>query len=276
MVLNLVIDCHLHVWTLDANQYPWQPTLPHVPIPTVAAPAEDLDREMRLSDVEFAVLVQPSTYGWDNRYLCDALRRQPERFVGVCLVDPRSPTAPDELRLWASQGCQGLRVNVIAESVPPEWAPSADRLWVAATDLAMSVSFQARPDQVGPVAEVARRHPELTVLVDYLGSDAYHNADTADLLRPLADLPNVYFKLLAVGQDAVSEFPFSDLWPVYERLVEQFTPDHIVFGTDFPHVLESTTYGNAAHWLDYLPFLDDRAREAIGNVNPRRIWRFSS
>ena len=77
----MIVDTHVHVWSDDADRYPWHQTLAHVPIPTYPAPAENLLAAMDDAGVSHAVLVQPSVYGSDNRYLCDCLDRWPGRFA---------------------------------------------------------------------------------------------------------------------------------------------------------------------------------------------------
>jgi predicted TIM-barrel fold metal-dependent hydrolase len=267
------IDTHVHVWSLDATRYPWHPTLAHVPIPTRPATVEQFLAAMDEGGVEQAVLIQPSTYGWDDSYLVDALRSAPARFAGVCLVDPRADAAGDDLRHWCREaGCCGLRINVIGEPGEPDWLLERGGLWDAAEELDATISFQARPDQVGVVGRLADRRPASTFVVDYIGEAGYHDPRSAERLASIADRPNVFFKLIAAGQDSAEDYPFPDLWPHYERLVRLVTVDRIVFGTDHPLVLERTDYRRAASWPEVLPFLDDAARARI-DANASRVWR---
>ncbi|MDE2839129.1 MAG: amidohydrolase family protein, partial [Chloroflexota bacterium] len=82
-----IVESHVHIWTQD-NNYPFAPTLPDVPVPTTDATAEMLLEETGKAGVDHVVLVQPSTYGWDNSYLADSIARYPRQLAGVCLVDP--------------------------------------------------------------------------------------------------------------------------------------------------------------------------------------------
>lgn len=269
------IDTHVHVWSLDAARYPWQQTLAHVPVPTKPAAVEQFLADMDEAGVEQAVLIQPSTYGWDNRYLVDALRLAPERFAGVCLVDPRSPSAGDDLRHWCRDGgCRGLRINIIAQQDEPTWLLDQAGLWEAVEELDVSVSFQLRPDQAGTIGRLAATRPECTFIVDYIGEAGYHDPRSSHLLSVLRDQPNIYFKIIAAGQDSAEEYPFRDLWPHYERLVGLVAPDRLVFGTDYPLVVDRTDYGRAAHWPAVLPFLDAAARAQMDD-NAARIWRLA-
>jgi len=267
------IDTHVHVWSLDADRYPWHQTLAHVPIPTRPATVEQFLAAMDEAGVEQAVLLQPSTYGWDNSYLVDALRAGRGRFAGVCLVDPRADSAPDDLRRWCRDGgCCGLRINVIAEANEPTWLLDRGPLWDAIEELGASASFQVRPDQVAVIGRVADRRPRTTFVVDYVGEPAYHDRRSANLLAAIADRPNVFFKLIAAGQDSAEGYPFRDLWPHYERLVGLVGPERLVFGTDYPLVVDRTDYRRAATWAEILPFLDDAARARMDD-NAARIWR---
>ncbi len=269
-----MIDAHTHVWTLDAERYPWQPTLSHVPIPTTPATAEQLLEEMDAAGVDVAILVQPSVYGWDNSYLCDCVRGAPDRFVGVCLVDPSDPDAPAHLRRWCAAGCRGFRINLINET-DVSWLlePRLEPMFAEAVRLGASLSTQMRPRHASAVAELAARHSDLTIVVDYLGPEAFADSTAIDAVHELAVQPGIWFKLLAVGLDSKLAWPFRDLWPLYGAAVEAFGPERVIYGTDFPHVYRATSYVDGVRWLAELPFVDDDARKLIGDGSARRLWR---
>lgn len=270
-----MIDAHTHIWTLEPERYPWQQTLAHVPVPTEAASGELLLREMDAAGVAGAVLVQPSVYGWDNSYLCDVLQAHPTRFAGVCLVDPGDPRAPQELARWNRAGCQGLRINLIAQR-DVDWLLAAGMrpVWSQAIALNMSLSLQMLPAHAAVVAELAAGCAELTIIIDYLGPDAFHVAAGRKAVRALARRPNTMYKVLALGMDSHEPHPYRDLWPLYETAAEAFGAERLLFGTDFPHVYLTGSYGAGAAWLGELPFLDDAERQMISDTNPRRLWRF--
>ena len=271
-----MIDGHVHVWTLNPERYPWQPTLAHVPVPVQPATVEHLLAEMDLAGVNQTVLVQPSVYGWDNAYLCDCLERFPQRFVGVCLVNPRSPEAGAALRHWcAERGCRGVRLNTIGEA-NAAWllgtAPAS--LLEMAVALAVPVALQMQPRHAPVLGALAARHPDLTFVVDYLGAAAFHDGSGITAVETLAEHVNICFKVLSVGLDSHQPYPYRDLWPLYERAVETFGAGRLIFGTDFPHVRAACSYQQGIKWLDELPFLDEAARTAVADTNARRIWGF--
>src|SRR5439155_6799300 len=200
----MIVDTHVHVWSTDAARYPWQPTLAHVPIPAYAAPVEELVAAMDDAGVGHAVLVQPSVYGWDNGYLCDCLDRWPDRFAGICLIDPDAADPGKELDHWCGErGCQGVRLNIIRQP-DPSWlaAPRQDRFWRAVEALGLGVSMHMDLGHAPLVARLAARHPGVTFMIDYLGAAVHRDPAPGPLLDLLAARRNVVFKLLATGEDS--------------------------------------------------------------------------
>jgi predicted TIM-barrel fold metal-dependent hydrolase len=270
-----MIDGHVHVWTLDAERYPWQPTLEHVPIPTEAATAEDLLGEMDGAGVELAVLVQPSVYGWDNSYLCDCIERHPGRFAGVCLVDPRSESAAADLRHWCRErGCRGLRVNLVGGPEDGAWilGELQARLFGAAAELGIPVELQTLPSHVDAVCELARRFETVTLIIDYLGGDAFHDGSGILAAERLALEPNMAFKLLSLSQDSRLPYPFADLFPLYESAVAAFGAPRVLFGTDFPHVRGRSHYEESVRWLQALPFLSPSQQDVVADRTARDLF----
>jgi L-fuconolactonase len=272
-----MIDAHVHVWSLDEKRYPWHQTLAHVPIPTEAATAESLIAEMDRAGVSNAVLVQPSVYGWNNNYLCDCLEKWPSRFVGVCLVDPKAEDAGERLEYWTlERGCRGLRINLIAE-VDVHWVlgPNAAGLWQAARRLGVSIALQMLPAHAFVVGRLAAANPDIKFIIDYLGTAAFHEDKGAAAIEQLAPSPNIHYKILSLGQDSKRPYPFGDLNPLYRSAAQHFGVDRLLFGTDFPHVCKVCSYLEGVQWLSNLPFLDEAARDAVGDGNARKLWKIN-
>ncbi len=104
-----VIDPHVHVWVNDAK-YPWpeENTNP----PAEDALAETLLELMETNGVAHTVIVHPMHYRWDCRYVGDVMKRYPDKFQGVCRVNPEAADAADELRKWTEEwGFKGVRLS---------------------------------------------------------------------------------------------------------------------------------------------------------------------
>ena len=60
------IDTHMHVWSLDTTRYPFHPPEPNYRRPTEDGSVEIYLEEMKKGGVDFAVLVQERSSGWNN------------------------------------------------------------------------------------------------------------------------------------------------------------------------------------------------------------------
>ena len=272
-----MIDGHVHIWVRDPARYPWQQTLAHVPIPTTPASAEMLIEAMDAAGVSHAVLVQPSVYGWNNAYMCDCLDRWPKRFGGICLVDPKSDDAGQQLEHWVTdRGCCGVRINLIAEP-DAAWVLEESRttLWEMVAKLKVSICLQMRPQHADIATKLASIYAETPFVVDYLGGEAFHDGSGPGALAKLAARPNVNYKILSLGQDSKQAYPYGDLRPLYAEAYRLFGKERLIFGTDFPHVLGNGSYAEGVAWIETLPFLDASARRHVTDVNARRLWRLA-
>jgi predicted TIM-barrel fold metal-dependent hydrolase len=271
-----MIDTHVHVWTMDTKKYPFQQSLSAVPIPKDPAKIEDFIECMQNTGVKNAVLVQPSTYGWDNSYLCDCIQNNPGKFAGVCLVDPKSNSAADDLVHWCDgEGCQGLRINLVGYSEAEFLLePEKKILWDTISELKAKVSFQMMPNQSYIINALAKSRPEITFIIDQVGAIVHRNTKLNTFVEELSERPNIYAKLNSVGQNSVEQYPFKDLWPFFKHLVDSFGPNRIMYGTDFPHTLKKCCYTKAINWLYELPFVGPYAQDAIESGTAQELWRF--
>src|SRR5262249_18974480 len=73
-----VIDTHMHVWSGDADRFPFAHPydLKYTPL-KIAATVELLLKEMDEFGISHCVLVQTINHGWDNRYLARCLKAHP-------------------------------------------------------------------------------------------------------------------------------------------------------------------------------------------------------
>jgi len=271
----VIVDTHAHVWSSDPSTYPFQPILSHVPPPTQPAPVEMLIDDMDCAGVDRVVLVQPSVYGWDNRYLMDCLARWPQRFAGICLVDPRAPDPAADLSRWCGPGgCTGLRFNIIRQG-DAGWLLDAARrpLFAAVEALGLNLSFHMDIGQAPVIAALAARHPATPFIVDYLGG-AVHRDPEADVhLDTLAGVPNVAFKLLCVAEDARTPYPFPDIVPFYRRVLDRFGAARVMYGSDYPGVRTVCSYEQAVDWGRRFPGLSEEERRQVMGGTAARLLR---
>jgi L-fuconolactonase len=264
----MIVDAHLHVWR----------AVPDYPNPTVTAvspvsdvPVELLADYMAEHGVERAVLVQPMYPGEDNSYVADCAAAQPDRYVAVCVVDPRLPGAADRLEHWVSErGCKGLRLR---PRVPGEAAifgdPATYPLWERVSALKVVVNVLGNTEHLPTVAALAERFPDVQIIVDHMG----HPDVTAGLagLRQLLDLarfPNLYVKPTGYYYYSRQRYPYADCTDLVHAVYDTFGPARLIWGSDFPHVLLKSGYRrNLMLPQRAYPFLNQRDLDLIMGKN---------
>jgi predicted TIM-barrel fold metal-dependent hydrolase len=232
----MIIDAHIHVWELDSEPYPWQPLAGIAP--DYAWPVEKEIEVMASYGIDKAIIVQPSMYAFDNRYILDCSQRYPDRFRLIGLVDPRSDRVESAMESLASQGFRGLRLS---PRLRPDIAwyndRQADRLWQKASQLNMILTLLIGLDQLASVAEAIKRFPNVQVVIDHLARpDATEDPGGklfGDLVA-LARFEHVNIKLSALGFMSREPYPHRDVLAWVKRVFDSFGAERLMWGTDTP------------------------------------------
>jgi predicted TIM-barrel fold metal-dependent hydrolase len=185
--------------------------------------------------------VQSRVSGTDHTYLSSVLADSPGRVAGVCLASPGEGTADAVRELVATEpGYRGVRLI----------GPSDDTaIWAAAADLGLVVGLLVEPWELASVAALAARYPEVRVVVDHLGRCGPADADGLAALTALARLPNVWVKVSGLYALSATGPPYADLAPLVRACWWAFGPARLLWGTDFPHVLDVEPYPAPAETL---------------------------
>ena len=231
------IDAHVHIWTLGA------PPFIHNDEMSTARPkypglVEDLIRFMDLNNIDRTVLIQCMYHGYDNSYMCDALRRFPDRLHGCALIDPKRPGAAATLeRLYEQHGVQGMRLYPIIDR-DASWLSSdgQDALWDKARKLGVPFTWFGRCDQIPLLEPMLQRFPEVNVIVDHLGEPTLAATldDNFKLLLAAAKHANLYVKATRIDGISAEPWPHLDVHPYIKAVHEAFGAKRMLGCTGFP------------------------------------------
>jgi predicted TIM-barrel fold metal-dependent hydrolase len=131
-------------------------------------------------------------------------------------------------------GCRFTFIGREQEKWPTDG--TVDWLWPAAERAGLPIAMMAA-NFLPKVAEVARRHPNLKLVLDHLGrprGDAPPSerwANLADVLA-LAKYPNVAMKATGAPSYSDQPYPFRDIHDNLRRLYDAFGPARWFWGTD--------------------------------------------
>lgn len=260
-------DCHMHIF--DPRFAPsahWKNTPPAAPVPTYR------QLQARLGTSR-AVVVQPSTFGTDNRCTLDALSQLGDRARGVAVIEPEIDDA--DLRNMHALGVRGVRVNFVT---PQSWGVTTSARLRATAERVAALGWQVQVfmsgEQIVEMAGVLERLPT-PVVIDHLGQATSTAHPAFGAICRLLERRPAFVKLSGAYMGTQVGAPtYADNSRVARGYV-MAAPDRVVWGSDWPHTTETEKPDDADLLdllLDWAP--DDATRHKILVDNPRLLYGF--
>jgi predicted TIM-barrel fold metal-dependent hydrolase len=254
-----VIDSHLHVWASAkeaASGFPYAVGQEPPESLSDVATTSSLLKKMEESGVDGSLIVQPSNHKFDHSYVTQAIQEYPDKLKGMLLHDPSlSPEdAVSQLEDLVLKGYVGVRFNpyLWPKNGEDGWTPMSTpggaglAVYRRCAELHIPVGvmcFQGLQLHYDDILELLKASPKTTLVLDHFGFTAFTTTpEEGELafqqLLKLAEYPQVHVKVSAL-------FRLKDT-PPYNRvkkerlepLLAAFGADRLLFGTDFPFVLE--------------------------------------
>lgn len=263
----LACDCHHHIYD---RRYPAHPSATLLPEDASIADYKLLQKRLGL---QRNVIVQPSTYGVDNRLLVDTLKVMGSGARGVAVVDVN--VSDDQLLTLHQAGVRGIRFNLsflvgittdmmlpLSKRIAPmgwhiQINGSADRI-LAQQALISSLEVPVVFDHMGQLPQPqGTDHPVFKVYERWLGEG------------------KTWFKLSGPYLTS-KKADMSDAAVVAHALIAK-SPDRMVWGSDWPHpTKKANEKPNDATILNLLAAWapTEAARAKILVHNPAKLYGF--
>lgn len=269
----MVIDTHTHAWGPPTPDHPWvSPSAVEsfeAQDVDIVFTGEKLEKEMDRCGIHEAVVVgYPVTHWEDNVYVVSVASNH-DRLSGIVMVDPFATNAASVLREYLTvDDVLGFRLGAICprdkmwETFDPEsdWLRNAinqQAFWDTAQEEDAVVQILAHVDQLDQVVELVRNYPDLTYLIDHVAM-ARPEKDPEDEFRDLAHLADygtVGVKVSNIPYRSNETFPYEDMHPHVDWLIDRFGRERVLWGSDFPNVSDVATYRETIDWLDHVSTL---------------------
>lgn len=260
-------DCHMHVYD------PRYPSDPSARLKPPAASVEEYKALQQRLGLARVVVVQPSTYGFDNRCTLDAVRRFGESARAIVVAD--AAITDEELARLDAAGVRGIRFNLALAS----GASLEDLIRMAPRleGIGWHAQINVRAHQLIEDVERFRRLP-CNVVIDHMGhvpqpEGVGHPSFAA--LRSLIDGRRCFVKLSGFYIDSKAGGPSYEDGGEVGRALLRDAPERLLWGSDWPHPTE-TAKPDAAVLLQLLRKWSSDG-ETIHRVlvdNPAELYRF--
>lgn len=276
----MIIDSHLHVF-LSKREDP-EREADHIAPAELRAPVEMLEGEMAAAGVDGAVLVP---LGCEDAYVAGILAANPARYVGVAVARPGEHDPGRVAERLDRGGFRGLRMF----GLPGDWdgAPWRGVLERLEQD-GRVLWLYPRAEDLANVATLVSRLQDLRVVLNHCGlTQAGIGVDekgrprlegpipqpTEPAILELAARENVAVVLSGAYGFSRFPYPYPDIGAVTNRLFEAFGADRLMWGSDFPWIVDDPGYAECLALVDHhLPELSSSERSAILAGTCKRIF----
>ena len=263
-------DTHAHVFG-PAERYPYVLERSYTP---PDSPLAEYRAMLSTLGLDRGVIVQPSVYGTDNRATLDALRRHPEQFRGVAVVDP--DITDNDLQEMHDAGVRGLRINVLYRG--GVGFSVAHHLAQRIAPLGWHLQFLIDITQTEDFAQEMARLPVDSV-VDHMGHMCANHGTNHPAFRELIALMRegrTWVKLSGAYRVSAQErLPYDDVTALARALIAA-NGERVVWGSDWPHPAVTRPMPNDGALLDLLSEWapDSTQRDRILVQNPALLYGF--
>jgi predicted TIM-barrel fold metal-dependent hydrolase len=234
------IDCHIHV--IDPVRFPYADDTPYRPNGQEIAPVDQLCRVLDVFNVKHALIVGTNSgYGTDSRILLDALRHGAGRFKGVAVVE--NDVTVSALERLKAAGVVGIAFNVPFHGV--DYYRHAASLLEKLVDLGLFLQVQVEGDQLLALLPLIDKSP-VRLVIDHCGRPLVEHGvgqPAFQALLALGRTRDACVKLSGTYKFSKQPYPHEDTWPFIAALVEAFTLDRCVWGSDWPFLRAAARRG---------------------------------
>ena len=269
------LDSHQHFWSYDAVQYPWIPK--GSPLHRDWLPA-DLAPLLAAAGLDGCIAVQARQTLEDSRWLLSLADAAPIIRGVVGWADLRSARVPDDLAELAKHPrFAGIRHVVQDEPVDFLLGAEFQRGIGHLHQFGLTYDILIRADQLPSAIALARAFPDQPFVLDHIAKPQIKAGTLSpwrEQIRDIAKSPNVLCKVSGLVTEARHDgWKADDFRPYLDVVFEAFTPERLMFGSDWPVCLLAASYAQVhALIADYTRALSPAQQAGVFGGNAARFY----
>ncbi len=244
------IDAHQHFWRIDRGDYGWLTAKDHPRIAHDFLPPE-LEPLLGAAKIDKTIVVQAAPTEAETNFLIWLAEQTPFIAGVVGWVDFEAPDAASRIaRLAAKPKLVGLR-PMMQDLPDDEWMLRKELAKPIDAMLRADLCFDAlvKPRHLPALAEFVDRYPNLSVVIDHGAKPDIAGAGIdlwSQYIRHIAKSSTAFCKLSGLATEAGPNWSTDTLKLYVDVLLESFGPSRLMWGSDWPVLLEA---GDYAGWL---------------------------
>ena len=277
-----IVDSHVHLWNPTQLRYSWLDGLPALNRAFLPADFAAASVNSNVGKIIFIECGCEPAQSFAEVNWISGLAKNESRIKGIVAhadLEKGEAVRADLEKLAGNPLVKGVRRNLQGERdaefcLRPDFIAGIKLL----ADYCFTFDLCLRHDQLHVATELVRRVPQVNFVLDHFGKPNVRGKEfepwAADL-KALAALPNVVCKLSGLAAEADwKNWQPADLNFYFERALEFFGFDRVLFGGDWPVATLAASY---ERWLEtvlgFFSFAAETDRVKLFQTNAERIYR---
>ena len=251
-----IVDTHVHLWHPKQLRYPWLKDVPNLNRPFLLQDYSDAYQDL---NIESIVFVQCDTHpddGLKETTWVTSLAAVESKIKGIVAWAPLEEgeqVAPFVEKLAEESLVKGIRRLIQSEDIDFCIQPNFVKGVKTLSKFNLSFDLCIFHPQLSNTISLVEQCPNVQFILDHIGKPNIKNQlfdPWKQEITKLASFENVYCKIsgLVTEADHNSWTP-QDLQPYIEHVIEAFSFDRVIYGSDWP---VSTLASDYPRWVQTL------------------------
>jgi L-fuconolactonase len=258
------IDAHQHFWEYQAEEYPW--ITEELGVLRRSFLPGDLVPELINSGLDGSIAVQARQSLEESRWLLSLAEKNSHILGVVGWVDLCSDQVDVQLSEFSDHP-QFVGVRHVVQDEPDDafmlrsdFLNGIDKL----KNHGLTYDILIFPKQIKAALKLVERFPEQAFVIDHIAKPSIKDGSLQpwqNLMKEFSKFPNVSCKISGMITEADwVNWKLEDMRPYLETVMETFSPNRLMYGSDWPVCLLAGEYSRvfdlAKHYVNQLSFQD--------------------
>lgn len=246
------IDSHHHVWDLRVRPQSWMQGDELKPISRTILMGE-LEPELKKSNIDYTIIVQTVPTPDETPELLDISLNHEKVCAVVGWLDLESQDIRPQLEKYlvhpGGQNLVSIR-DMAQDKVDPNWFKRDDVISNIhrIADAGLTFDILTRPPQLAAAIEMVKKSPNNRFVLDHISKPFIAKSlmqPWADQISEIASHENVFVKVSGLFTEANwAQWSSTTFEPYLDHILKSFTPNRMMFGSDWPVCLLAATYSD--------------------------------
>ena len=276
------IDSHHHIWDLNVRPQTWMKGDELKPISRTIL-MNELEPELERSKIEYTVVVQTVPTIDETPEFLDLSLSHPKVCAVVGWLDLESDDIRPVLeRYLAHAGGENLvSIRDIAQDKDdPNWLIRDDVVKNVhrIAEAGLTFDILAKPPQLAAAVKLVKQSPDNVFVLDHISKPYIAKSEMqpwADQISEIASYENVSVKVSGLFTEANwINWSNESFKPYLDHILQSFTPDRMMFGSDWPVCLLAASYSQTIDLMEeFVKDFSKSEQESFWAGTAKRFYR---